>query len=163
LATLVDGIFSLALLLLGKQHTFLGELAMSEQWKMICRLKELPQAGARMVQRGLAWQDLPGVALFHAADDTVYALLDQLPCLGGPLAHGELRGHSLVGPHDGWNIDLEAGCLVSPMTAMARLYAVRILDGRVYLDLNELNTPASKAEQALAGSYAVLPHVQMVG
>src|SRR5471032_1267169 len=128
---------------------------MSEQWKMICRLKELPQAGVRMVQ--------PGVAVVHGADDTVYALLDMLPCLSGPLAHGELRGTSLVGPQESWVIDLDAGCLVSPMTGMARLYKVRILDGRVYLDLNELNTPASKAEQALAGSYAVLPHVQMVG
>ena len=59
---------------------------MPEQWKMICRLKDMPLAGARMVQRGLAWQDLPGVALFRAADDTVYALLDTVPCLGGPLA-----------------------------------------------------------------------------
>ena len=63
---------------------------MPEQWKMICRLKDMPQGGARMVQRGLAWQDLPGVALFRAADDTVYALLDTVPCLGGPLAHGVL-------------------------------------------------------------------------
>src|SRR5450830_287769 len=136
---------------------------MSEQWKMICRLKELPQAGVRMVQRGLAWQELPGVALFRTMDDMVYALLDMLPSLGGPLAHGELRGTSLVGPHDSWCIELDTGCLTTPNPGMARLYAVRILDGRVYLDLNELNIPASKAEQALAGSYAVLPHVQMAG
>jgi|SRR5450830_424773 len=138
---------------------------MSEQWKMICRLKELPQAGVRMVQRGLAWQELPGVALFRTMDDMVYALLDMLPSLGGPLAHGELRGTSLVGPQESWIIDLDSGHLAAtaPAGGMARLYQVRILDGRVYLDLNELNIPASKAEQALAGSYAVLPHVQMAG
>ena len=49
----------------------------------------------------------------------------------------------------------------TPVQGMARMYAVRILDGRIYLDLKELNVPASKAEQALAGSFALLPHVQM--
>ncbi|SIQ70527.1 nitrite reductase (NADH) small subunit [Janthinobacterium sp. TND4EL3] len=134
---------------------------MSEQWKMICRLKDMPLAGARIVQRGLAWQDLPGVALFRAVDDTVYALLDFVPCLGGPLAHGVLMGKNLMGPKNSWIIELDSGRLVAPVQGMARMYAVRILDGRIYLDFNELNIPASKAEQALAGSYAVLPHVQM--
>ena len=63
---------------------------MSEQWKMICRLKDMPMAGARMVQRGLAWQDLPGVALFRAVDDTVYALLDTVP-RQPPLHHARAR------------------------------------------------------------------------
>ena len=134
---------------------------MPEQWKMICRLKDMPQAGARMVQRGLAWQDLPGVALFRAVDDTVYALLDTVPCLGGPLAHGVLMEKNLMGPKNSWIIELDSGRLVAPVQGMARLYAVRIMDGRIYLDVNELNIPASKAEQALAGSFALLPHVQM--
>ena len=134
---------------------------MPEQWKMICRLKDMPLAGARMVQRGLAWQDLPGVALFRAADDTVYALLDTVPGLGGPLAHGVLMDKNLMGPNHSWIIELDSGRLVAPVQGMARLYTVRIMDGRIYLDLKELNVPASKAEQALAGSYALLPHVQM--
>ena len=134
---------------------------MPEQWKMICRLKDMPLAGARMVQRGLAWQDLPGVALFRAADDTVYALLDTVPGLGGPLAHGVLMDTNLMGPKNSWIIELDSGRLVAPVQGMARLYTVRIMDGRIYLDLKELNVPASKAEQALAGSFALLPHVQM--
>ena len=134
---------------------------MPEQWKMICRLKDMPLAGARMVQRGLAWQDLPGVALFRAADDTVYALLDTVPGLGGPLAHGVLMDKNLMGPKNSWIIELDSGRLVAPVQGVARLYTVRIMDGRIYLDLKELNVPASKAEQALAGSYALLPHVQM--
>ena len=134
---------------------------MPEQWKMICRLKDMPLAGARMVQRGLAWQDRPGVALLRAADDTVYALLDTVPGLGGPLAHGVLMDKNLMGPKNSWIIELDSGRLVAPVQGMARLYTVRIMDGRIYLDLKELNVPASKAEQALAGSYALLPHVQM--
>jgi len=40
----------------------------------------------------------------------------------------------------------------------ARSYTVRIEGDRVLLDLNELNAPASRAEAALAGHYAVAPH-----
>jgi len=134
---------------------------MPEQWTMICRLKDMPLAGARMVQRGLAWQDLPGVALFRGADDAVHALLDTLPVLGGPLAHGVLRDHQLAGPQGSWLIDLDSGSMTVPVQCAVRRYAVRLMDGRIYLDLKELNVPASRAEQALAGSYALLPHVQM--
>ena len=41
----------------------------------------------------------------------------------------------------------------------ARRYTVRLEGDRVLLDLNELNAPASRAEAALAGHFAVAPHV----
>jgi nitrite reductase (NADH) small subunit len=88
---------------------------MSEQWKIICKLKDLPPDGARMVRRGFAWQELPGVAVFRAEGDHVVALLE-----GG-----------------------------------ARRFSVKVENGLVSLDLNELSAPASKAEAALAGSFAV--------
>lgn len=50
---------------------------MSRQWKLICRLKDVPlERGVRLVPRGLAWQELPGVALFRTDEDTVHAVLD---------------------------------------------------------------------------------------
>lgn len=134
---------------------------MPEQWTMICRLKDMPLAGARMVQRGLAWQELPGVALFRGADDTVHALLDMLPVPGASLAGGTLDGAQLQGPCGSWLVDLGSDRLVAPVQATVRRYAVRLMDGRIYLDVKELNIPASRAEQALAGSFALLPHVQM--
>lgn len=109
---------------------------MTEQWKMICRVKEIPQPGPRLVQRGLGWQELPAVALFRTEDEQVYALLDGVP-------------------HQQWQLALAAG--------QTRAYTVRIDDGRVYLDLNELNAPASKAEAALAGSYGMAPQVLALG
>lgn len=146
---------------------------MTEQWKVICKLKDVPLHGARMVQRGLAWQDLPGVALFRTDGDKVYALLDCCPWQGGRLAHGIVIGENLLGAHNSWHIELGTGRVVVPGTGAqsgepaadesyyVRTYRVRLMDGRVCLDMNEMNTPASRAEWALAGSYAVLPHACM--
>jgi nitrite reductase (NADH) small subunit len=50
---------------------------MSEQWKVICKVKDIPAQGARMVQRGLAWQELPSVVIFRTEGDNVIALLDR--------------------------------------------------------------------------------------
>ena len=83
-------------------------------------------------------------------DQLVVGALEAGPCLGGPLAHGVLMEKNLMGPKNSWIIELDSGRLVAPVQGMARLYAVRIMDGRIYLDVNELNIPASKAEQALA-------------
>jgi nitrite reductase (NADH) small subunit len=50
---------------------------MSEQWKVICKVKDIPLQGARMVQRGFAWQELPGVVLLRTDGDNFIALLDR--------------------------------------------------------------------------------------
>jgi nitrite reductase (NADH) small subunit len=50
---------------------------MSEQWKVICRVKDIPLQGARMVQRGFAWQELPSVVIFRPDGDNFIALLDR--------------------------------------------------------------------------------------
>ena len=85
-----------------------------EQWKQVCRIKDVPVEGVRLVQRGLAWQELPGVALSRNDSDQVSAVLD-----GG-----------------------------------AKRFVVKLEEGKVFLDLNELKEPASKAEAALAGGFA---------
>jgi nitrite reductase (NADH) small subunit len=89
---------------------------MPQQWKVICKLKDLPPRRTRMVQRGFAWQELPGVAVYRAEGDHVVA-------------------------------ELEGG---------AKCFSVKVENGLVALDLNELSAPASKAEAALAGSFAVM-------
>ncbi|RFP11938.1 MULTISPECIES: hypothetical protein [unclassified Duganella] len=48
---------------------------MTGQWKLICKLKDVPMSGARLVPRGLAWQELPGVALFRTGEEQVHAVL----------------------------------------------------------------------------------------
>ncbi len=96
---------------------------MPEQWKVICKLRDIPMPGARMVQRGFAWQELPGVVVFRTEDDQVIALLDRCASESGD------------------------GCV--------KRFKVKVEDGLVSLDLNELSEPASKAEAALAGSFGV--------
>ena len=86
-----------------------------QQWKLVCRIKDVPQVGVRLVQRGLAWQELPGVELSRNDHDQVTAVLQ-----GG-----------------------------------VKRFAVHVDEGRVFLDLNELKAPASRAEAALAGAFSV--------
>ena len=133
---------------------------MSEQWKMICKVKDIPVLGARVVLRGLAWQELPGVAVFRNSEDKVFALLDRCPHKGGPLSQGIVFGESVACPLHNWSIDLGSGCAAAPDVGCTTRYSVKIDDGKVYLDAAELNAPADKAEAALAGSFAVAPHIE---
>ena len=56
-------------------------------------------------------------------------------------------------------IRTDGDLVLALLEGSTRRYAVKVEDGRVYLDVNELNAPASRAEAALAGAYAVMPHV----
>jgi nitrite reductase (NADH) small subunit len=56
---------------------------MSEQWKVICRVKDNAPQGARVVQRGFGWQELPGVVVFRTQGDNFIALLDRDVSDGG--------------------------------------------------------------------------------
>lgn len=136
---------------------------MSGQWKLICKVKDIPLHGAHVVPRGLAWQELPGVALFRTEADQVHALLDSCPHQGAPLSQGTVVDGQVCCPRHCWNIALDSGCALAPQDGCARKYAVRIDDGKVYLNLDELNAPASKAEAALAGSFGVATHVMAFG
>ena len=100
---------------------------MSEQWKAVCKLKDIPLDGAHAVPRGLAWQELPGVALFRTDEEQVQAVLET----------GDLP----------------------PRESAGRRYSVLLDAGRVYLDLEELRAPASRAEAALAGTAGVATRV----
>lgn len=133
---------------------------MPEQWKMICRVKDIPPGGVRVVQRGLAWQELPGVALFRSLDDRFFALLDRCPQGGGALAGGLVDQDSVRCPEGRWAVDLASGRLTdaSGTVAVARTYTVRIDEAKLYLEVNEMNAPASKAEAALAGAFSVSTH-----
>lgn len=115
---------------------------MSGQWKQVCKLKDLAPQSVRLVPRGLAWQELPGVALFRGADEQVLALLDYCPRDGVPLPKtGSLEDY----------------------VGVARQYTVRIEAGRIYLDVDELNVPASQAEAALACTFGVATRVMAFG
>ena len=132
---------------------------MPEQWKVICKIKDIPLLGVRLVQRGLAWQELPNVAIFRTADDRIFALLDSRP-QGGPLSHGNVVGHTVACPRQGWSVDLASGLTRPPAEGSVKRFKVLLEDGKVSLDIHELSEPASRAEQALAGTFGVAVHIE---
>jgi nitrite reductase (NADH) small subunit len=134
---------------------------MSEQWKLICKVDDIAVLGARVVARGLAWQPLSNVAVFRTSEDKVFALLDRCPHKGGALSQGIVFGDKVACPLHNWNIELGSGCAAAPDVGCTKKYSVKVEDGNVFLDANELNAPADQAEAALAGSFSVAPHIEI--
>jgi nitrite reductase (NADH) small subunit len=98
------------------------------EWLKVCRLDEIPRLGARVVRH--AGEE---IAVFRNADDEVFALADRCPHKGGPLSQGIVCGRRVTCPLHGWNIDLEAGCAVSPDEGNTPVYPVKIEGGDVLL------------------------------
>ncbi len=103
-------------------------------WQSICATTDIPVLGARRVRRAAGTD----VALFRAADEHVFALLDRCPHKGGPLSQGIVFGHSVACPLHNWTIELADGCARAPDEGCALTFAVNVEAGTVYLDANEL-------------------------
>ena len=115
-------------------------------WIDICRLEDIPALGSRRVQRE---QGAP-VALFRAADDHVFALLDRCPHRGGPLSQGIVFGHSVACPLHNWSIGLADGCAQAPDAGCTTKFSVRVERGTVMLDGDELRRLALHDTKAAA-------------
>ena len=115
-------------------------------WIDICRLEDIPALGSRRVQRA---QGAP-VALFRAADDHVFALLDRCPHKGGPLSQGIVFGHSVACPLHNWSIGLADGCAQAPDVGCTTKFSVRVERGTVMLDADELRCLALHDTKAAA-------------
>ena len=115
-------------------------------WIRICRLEDIPALGARRVQRE---QGGP-VAVFRAADDQVFALLDRCPHKGGPLSQGIVFGHSVACPLHNWSIGLADGCAQAPDVGCTVKFSVRVDGGTVLLDADELRDLALDDSKAAA-------------
>ena len=104
------------------------------EWKESCRVDDIPVLGARRVarERGAA------VAVFRTADDRVFALLDRCPHKGGPLSQGIVAGDGVACPLHNWTIGLSDGCARAPDQGCTPKFAVRVVEGRVHLDAEEL-------------------------
>jgi nitrite reductase (NADH) small subunit len=121
-----------------------GKNKMSNQWKVICRVNDIPVLGARVVQRN----NQPNVAIFRNSEDKVFALLDKCPHKGGPLSQGIVFGERVACPLHNWNIELGSGCAVAPDEGCAQKFSVMVENGEVYLDAAELNCATSEAAAA---------------
>jgi len=110
-------------------------------WKVICRVDDIPRLGARKVTRKSGGD----IAVFRTADDRVFALLDRCPHKGGPLSQGIVFGESVACPLHNWTIGLVDGCAAAPDVGCAQRFSVRVDDGAVALDLAELVQPVPVA------------------
>ena len=119
-------------------------------WKPLCRIDDIPVLGARRVRRERG----ADVAVFRAADDRVFALLDRCPHKGGPLSQGIVFGHSVACPLHNWTIQLGDGCARAPDVGCAVTFAVQCEAGTIYLDATELASRGleDRVEQAATGA-----------
>ena len=116
------------------------------EWVTICRVQDIPKLGARRVARDAGVD----VALFRAADDQVFALLDRCPHKGGPLSQGIVFGHHVACPLHNWSIGLNDGCARAPDEGCTTSFKVRVADHQVSLDADELRTLATDEARAAA-------------
>jgi nitrite reductase (NADH) small subunit len=103
-------------------------------WKVICRVDDIPRLGARKVTRKSGGD----IAVFRTADDRVFALLDRCPHKGGPLSQGIVFGESVACPLHNWTIGLADGCAHAPDEGCTPRFAVQVEQGVVRLDADEL-------------------------
>ncbi|MGH6639082.1 MAG: nitrite reductase small subunit NirD, partial [Polaromonas sp.] len=116
-------------------------------WKPVCQVTDIPVLGSRRVARP---QGLD-VAVFRNDQDEVFALLDRCPHKGGPLSQGIVFGTSVACPLHNWTIGLADGCAKAPDEGCTPKFSIKVVDGAVYLDQNELTTLALDAVRPVAG------------
>ncbi|GIZ51263.1 nitrite reductase small subunit NirD [Noviherbaspirillum aridicola] len=117
---------------------------MTPQWKAVCAVADIPALGARVVHRA----GQPDVAIFRNSEDKVFALLDRCPHRGGPLSQGIVYGERVACPLHNWHIELGSGCAAQPDEGCTRTFSIRVEQGMVYLDLNELAPAATDDAEA---------------
>jgi nitrite reductase (NADH) small subunit len=107
-------------------------------WIQICRIDDIPVLGARRVNRA----EGDAVALFRNGNDQVFALLDACPHKGGPLSQGIVLGQTVACPLHNWQIGLADGLAQAPDEGSTPSFSVRLDQGVVQLDADELATKA---------------------
>jgi nitrite reductase (NADH) small subunit len=117
------------------------------EWKVICRVEDIPALGARRVSRTQGMD----VAVFRNDQDQVFALLDRCPHKGGPLSQGIVFGTSVACPLHNWTIGLDSGCARAPDQGCTPTFAVKVDAGVVHLNAAELATHALDLSAPVAG------------
>jgi len=107
---------------------------MNENWIEVGKLTDIPRLGARIVQSPEG-----EIALFRNADDEVFALRNQCPHKGGPLAEGIVAGHRVTCPLHNWRIELESGSAMAPDVGCTPSFPIRLEGAAIYLSLQAAN------------------------
>lgn len=119
-------------------------------WIAVCAVADIPLLGSRRVARERG----PQVALFRIAGDRVHALLDRCPHKAGPLSQGIVFGNAVACPLHNWTIALESGCAREPDEGRTPVFRVRVDEGLVWLDPQELATIGTDLPPVVAGPCA---------
>jgi len=116
-------------------------------WTPICRIEDIPVLGSRRVVR----EKGAAVALFRTETNEVFALLDRCPHKAGQLSQGIVFGSSVACPLHNWTIGLHDGQAAAPDVGCTPRFAVRIEDGAVSLNADELATLGTELPLPMAG------------
>jgi nitrite reductase (NADH) small subunit len=103
---------------------------LSEKWVEVGNLNEIPRLGSRVVRTATE-----EIAIFRAADDSVFALSNRCPHKQGPLSEGILHGHRVTCPLHNWVIDLATGKAKGADEGRVATVPLRCEGGRLLLDL----------------------------
>ncbi|HST93294.1 MAG TPA: nitrite reductase small subunit NirD [Microvirga sp.] len=98
------------------------------EWIDIGAVEDVPVLGSRVVQA-------PGgdIAVFKAADGTLFALRDRCPHKGGPLSQGIVHGHSVTCPLHNWVISLASGEAQGADKGCTPTIPVEVRSGRILI------------------------------
>ncbi len=103
---------------------------MSPNWLDIGALDSIPVQGARVVKTAKGC-----VAVFRPTAETAFALEDRCPHKAGPLSQGIVHGNAVTCPLHNWVISLETGAALGADEGQVRTYPLRIVGGRLLLDV----------------------------
>ncbi len=99
-------------------------------WIEITDLENIPKLGSRVVET-----DDVNIAIFRNSEDKVFALKDECPHKQGPLSQGIVHGTAVTCPLHNWKISLESGEALGVDEGCTGVYATKVEDGKVYLQL----------------------------
>ena len=97
--------------------------------KTVCKLSDIPDKGAKVVE-----VDETPISLFRV-DKEVYALHNICPHQGGPLNEGFIDGTKVTCPWHAWEFDIKTGeCLTVPQSRQ-RCFKVHVKGEDVLVDI----------------------------
>jgi nitrite reductase (NADH) small subunit len=107
--------------------------ALTQDWLDVGEADAIPDRGSRVIATGAG-----DIAVFKAADGTIFALRDRCPHKGGPLSQGIVHDRSVTCPLHNWVISLETGEAEGADHGCTPKIPVRVSEGRVQISADAL-------------------------
>jgi len=102
-------------------------------WIEIAPLEEIPRQGSRIVKT----KDY-NIAVFRTVQDEVFAIKDVCPHKQGQLSQGIVHGKKVTCPLHNWIISLESGEALGPDVGCTNVFAAKIDEGIVNIQLDSI-------------------------